>query len=63
MIKTAAVQQSYERNQFPIVHGWVLDPQDGLLGDLQVDSEAMPEDVKKIYCLSKESTDSKSEKQ
>lgn len=63
VIKTAAVQQSYERNQFPVVHGWVFDLRDGLLKDLEVDFEAMLEDVKKIYCLSRESTDSKSEKQ
>lgn len=51
VIKTAAVQQSYEKNQYPIVHGLVFDLRDGLLRDLEVDFEAMLEDVKKIYCL------------
>lgn len=58
VIKTAAVQQSYEKNQFPVVHGWVFDLRDGLLKDLEVDFEAVLEDVKKIYCLSRETTDS-----
>ncbi|KAJ5111618.1 hypothetical protein N7532_002153 [Penicillium argentinense] len=52
VIKTAAVQQSYEKNQYPIVHGFVFDLRDGLLRDLEVDFEAMLQDVKKIYCLS-----------
>lgn len=52
IIKTAAVQQSYESNGFPIVHGLVFDLRDGLLRDLEVDFEAMLADVKKIYCLS-----------
>jgi carbonic anhydrase len=51
IIKTAAVQQSYENNQYPIVHGLVFDLRDGLLRDLEVDFEAMLRDVKKIYCL------------
>lgn len=51
IIKTAAMQQSYEKNQYPIVHGLVFDLRDGLLRDLEVDFEAMLEDVKKIYCL------------
>ncbi|KAJ5689637.1 Carbonic anhydrase [Penicillium macrosclerotiorum] len=52
VIKTAAVQQSYENNQYPVVHGLVFDLRDGLLRDLEIDFEAMLEDVKKIYCLS-----------
>lgn len=52
IIKTAAVQQSYENNQYPIVHGLVFDLRDGLLRDLEVDFESMLQDVKKIYCLS-----------
>lgn len=52
IIKTAAVQQSYEKNQYPIVHGLVFDLRDGLLRDLEVDFESMLQDVKKIYCLS-----------
>ena len=52
IIKTAAVQQSYQDHQYPIVHGWVFDLGDGLLKDLNIDFEGMLEDVKKIYCLS-----------
>ncbi|KGO68095.1 Carbonic anhydrase [Penicillium italicum] len=52
IIKTAAVQQSYQENQYPIVHGWVFDLADGLLKDLKVDFEAELADVQKIYCLS-----------
>ncbi|KAJ5246850.1 carbonic anhydrase family protein [Penicillium chermesinum] len=54
VIKTAAVQQSYEANGFPIVHGWVFDLRDGLLRDLQVDFKTVLADVKKIYSLPKE---------
>lgn len=53
IIKTAAVQQSYEAKGFPIVHGWVFDLRDGLLRDLQVDFKKVLADVKKIYSLPK----------
>jgi Carbonic anhydrase len=52
VIKTAAVQQSFQQHGYPIVHGLVFDLRDGLLKDLQVDFEKELEDVKKIYCLS-----------
>lgn len=52
IIKTAAVQQSYDRDEFPVVHGLVFDLHDGLLKNLNIDFEAMLQDVKKIYCLS-----------
>lgn len=51
VIKTAAVQQSYAKNQFPIVHGWVFGFHDGLLKDLKVDHEKMLADIQKIYNL------------
>ncbi|PLN86853.1 carbonic anhydrase [Aspergillus taichungensis] len=51
IIKTAAVQQSYQENDFPIVHGWVFDLKVGLLKDLHVDFEATLRDIKKIYSL------------
>ena len=51
MIKTAAVQQSYEKEGFPIVHGWVFDIHDGLLRDLDVDFENMLKGIKKLYNL------------
>ncbi|KAI0804263.1 carbonic anhydrase [Xylaria sp. FL0064] len=37
VIKTAAVQQSYAKNQYPVVHGWVFGFEDGLLKDLKID--------------------------
>lgn len=51
VIKTAAVQQSYEEGGFPIVHGWVFDVKDGLLKDLKVDFEDTLASIKKIYNL------------
>ncbi|KAJ5945822.1 carbonic anhydrase [Penicillium verhagenii] len=54
VIKTAAVQQSYEETGYPIVHGLVFDLRDGLLKDLKVDFEKTLGDVKKIYCLSRD---------
>lgn len=51
IVKTAAVQQSYAKNQYPIVHGWVFGFHDGLLKDLKIDFEAMLAKVQKIYNL------------
>ncbi|KAH8677539.1 carbonic anhydrase [Xylariales sp. PMI_506] len=51
VIKTAAVQQSYEKKGFPIVHGWVFGFKDGLLKDLNVDFEAQLHSIQKIYNL------------
>jgi carbonic anhydrase len=51
IVKTAAVQQSYAKNQFPIVHGWVFGFHDGLLKDLKIDFQAMLKNVQKIYNL------------
>ncbi|KAL4804387.1 carbonic anhydrase [Aspergillus unguis] len=51
VIKTAAVQQSYANNQFPIVHGWVFSLKDGLLKDLKIDFPGMLGDIQKIYNL------------
>ena len=52
VLKTAAVQQSFEKEGFPVVHGWVFDIQDGLLRDLKVDFESMLKGIKKLYNLS-----------
>lgn len=51
IIKTAAVQQSYAKNQYPIVHGWVFGFHDGLLKDLKIDFQAVLKDVQKLYNL------------
>ncbi|KAF2477095.1 carbonic anhydrase 2 [Lindgomyces ingoldianus] len=54
IIKTAAVQQSYKKNEFPIVHGWVFGFKDGLLKDLEIGFEDMLKGIQKIYDLSTE---------
>lgn len=54
VIKTAAVQQSYKKNQYPIVHGWVFGFHDGLLTDLKIDFKEMLAKVQKIYNLADE---------
>lgn len=51
VIKTAAVQQSYAEQGFPIVHGWVFDFRDGLLKDLDIGFNEMLQDIQKIYNL------------
>jgi carbonic anhydrase len=51
IIKTAAVQQSYAANGFPVVHGWVFDFSTGLLKDLEIDFEAILAKIQKIYNL------------
>lgn len=51
VVKTAAVQQSYAKNQYPVVHGWVFGFNDGLIKDLKIDFKAMLADVQKIYNL------------
>jgi carbonic anhydrase len=52
IMKTAAVQQSYKQNQYPIVHGWIFDLRDGLLKDLNFDFETTLQKIMKIYQLS-----------
>jgi carbonic anhydrase len=51
IIKTAAVQQSYMDNQYPIVHAWCFDLHDGLLKDLNFDFESSLKKIQKIYNL------------
>lgn len=51
VIKTAAVQQSFLKNGYPVVHGWVFDLKDGLLNDLEIDFEKTLASIKKIYDL------------
>ncbi|PHH82169.1 hypothetical protein CDD82_6791 [Ophiocordyceps australis] len=51
VIKTAALQQSYANNHYPIVHGWVFDFHNGLIKDLKIDFASMLENVQKIYNL------------
>jgi carbonic anhydrase len=51
VIKTAALQQNYAENGYPIVHGWVFDFRTGHLKDLKIDFAAILKDIQKIYNL------------
>lgn len=51
IIKTAAVQQSYTNNGYPVVHGWVFDLKNGFLKDLKINFTAVLKDIQKIYNL------------
>lgn len=51
VVKSAAVQKSYAKNHFPIVHGWVFGFNDGLLKDLKFDFATALADIQKIYKL------------
>lgn len=51
IIKTAAVQQSYVDNQFPVVHGWVFDLKTGILKDLNINFTHILADIQQIYNL------------
>lgn len=51
VIKTAAVQRSYNAHRFPEVHGWVFDLRNGLLKDLELNFKAKLKDIQKIYDL------------
>jgi len=51
VIKTAAVQQQYVKNGFPIVHGWVMDIHSGKLIDLNIDFGKELRGIQEIYRL------------
>ena len=51
VIKTAAVQQSFAKNHFPVVHAWVFDFRNGLLKDLKLDFQEQLRDIQKLYNL------------
>jgi len=54
IIKTAAVQQSYLENGYPLVHGWVFGLHNGLLKDLEIDFAAILKSIQKIYNLTEQ---------
>jgi carbonic anhydrase len=49
LMRTAAVQQQYAENGFPVVSGLVFGLRDGLLKDLKINFKAMMKDSQKIY--------------
>lgn len=49
--KLASVQQQYNKNKFPTVHGWVFDLKTGLLKDLNLDFEKILKGIQEIYKL------------
>jgi carbonic anhydrase len=58
VIKTASVQQRYEQEGFPIVHGWVFDLKNGELKDLNIDFSHILKDIIDIYDVSDKHDDS-----
>lgn len=51
VIKTAVVQQSYIKDGYPEVHGWVFDMENGQLKDLQIDFPSILKNIQQIYNL------------
>jgi carbonic anhydrase len=51
IIKTAAVQKSYLKQGYPIVHGWVFDMRNGLLKDLKLDFRETLRNIQQVYDL------------
>lgn len=54
VIKLASVQQEYQKNRYPEVHGWVFDIHSGKIIDLKLDFETILKDIQKIYNLTGE---------
>lgn len=51
VIKTANVQKAYQKNGYPIVHGWVFDLHTGILIDLDINFREILKNIQKIYNL------------
>jgi carbonic anhydrase len=51
VIKIATVQKCYQKQGYPIVHGWVFDLHTGILIDLEINFKAILKDIQKIYDL------------
>ena len=51
VIKTAFVQKQYNRNGYPLVHGWVFGLEDGILHDLHIPFRKILEKIQEIYRL------------
>jgi carbonic anhydrase len=53
--RIAVVQNNYIDNGYPTVHGWIFDPETGMLNDLNFDFKGTIDSVQQIYNLSSES--------
>ena len=51
VIKIAGVQKNYQKQGYPIVHGWVFDLHSGILIDLNIDFKKILKRIHKIYDL------------
>ena len=51
VIKTAWVQKQFNRNGYPVVHGWVFGLDDGILHDLHIPFRKILEKIQEIYRL------------
>jgi carbonic anhydrase len=51
VLKTSSVQRSYIKTGYPMVHGWVYDLSEGLIKDLDIDHDALLEQVQEVYDL------------
>jgi carbonic anhydrase len=51
VIKTASVQKSYRRHDFPTVHGWVYHLDEGVLRDLEIPFVETLDRIREIYHL------------
>jgi carbonic anhydrase len=54
VIKTAALQLSFQEHGYPVVHGWVFDIRTGRIIDLNIDFEGILDKIRHIYDLTKE---------
>ena len=51
VIKIAGVQKNYQKQGYPVVHGWVFDLHTGILIDLKINFEGILHEIQKIYDL------------
>ena len=51
VMKSACVQKHYARRNYPIVHGWVFNLEDGHLIDLEIPFGDILDDLQGIYDL------------
>jgi len=54
VIKTSAVQKTFLKTGYPMVHGWVFDIKTGALIDLKIDFHEKLKSIQEIYDLGKE---------